>query len=100
MITSLKDGKGRIIAYCEWRLVGPSGYEMENGQYVWVNDCWVHSSYRYDHRINHLIDEVMQIVPSAKYCYFQRKNKNGKLRIFTHSQMERRRMVYERKVAV
>lgn len=95
MVTSLKDTEGRIIAFCEWRLVGQSGYEVPNGEYVWVNDCWVHEDYRMEKRINRIIDEIMRAVPQAKYCYFQRKNKNEKLRIFTREQWERRRMSYD-----
>lgn len=96
MITSLKDTDGRIVAYCEWRLVGPSGYECENGEYIFVNDCWVHEGFRMKNRINRIIDEIMRLVPQAKYCYFQRKSKNEKVRIYTRTQWERRRNAYEK----
>lgn len=95
MITTLKDGDGKVIAYCEWRLVGPSGYEVPNGEYVWINDCWVHWSFRMKNKIKRIIDEVMRAVPMAKYCYFQRKNVDEKIHIWTRDQFERRRMAYE-----
>lgn len=95
MVTVLKDNEGKVISYCEWRLVGQSGHETPSGEYVWVNDFWVHEDYRLKHKVERIIDEVMRIVPQARYCYFQRKDKNMKLRIFTRNQMERRRNAYE-----
>ena len=98
MITSLKDAEGRIIAYCEWRLVGQSGYETPNGEFIWVNDMWVHEDYRFKNRVNRIIDEIMRLVPQAKYCYFERKAKNKHLHLFSRSQWERRRMAYDKLV--
>lgn len=100
MLCKKTDSEGKIIAYCEWKLVGQSGYEMENGKYVWVNDIWIHESIRNRHIVNEIIDEIMTMVPQAEYCYFQRKAYNEKVRIFTRSQMERRRMKYYQKVEI
>jgi hypothetical protein len=95
MITTLKDYDGKVITFCEWRLVGPSGYDMENGEYVWINDIWCHPSHRNRYKVNRIIDEVMRMVPDAKYCYFQRKKKNERVRIYTRTQWERRRHAYD-----
>lgn len=95
MVTSLKDDEGRIIALCEWRLVGPSGYEVENGHYIWVNEIWVHRSFERTSRINRIIDEIMRFVPQAKYCYFKRAKYGERMKIFTREQWERRRMAYD-----
>ena len=96
MVTCLKDKEGRIIAYCEWRLVGDSGLEVPNGRYVWVNDLWVHRVFRGKNKVNRIIDEIMRMVPQADYCYFQRKHVNEKLHLYTRHQMERKRMAYEK----
>lgn len=95
MITSLKDSEGKIIAYCEWRLVGPSGYEVPSGQYIWVNDMWVHEGCRFKNKVGRIVDEIMRMVPQAQYCYFQRKDVSEKVHIYTRSQWERRRKAYE-----
>ena len=96
MVTSLKDEDGRIVAYAEWRLVGPSGYEMENGEYVWISDLWIHSDFERTKRINRLIDEVMMLVPmSAKYCYFTRHKYGGRKKMFSKEFWERRRNRYD-----
>jgi len=100
MITSLKDSEGRIIAYCEWRLVGPSGLEVPSGEYIWVNDMWVHPAFRRAHKVNRIIDEIMRGCPQAKYCYFQRKDVSDRLRLYTREQFERRRMAYNKDMIV
>jgi len=96
MITTLRNSDGLVYALCEWRLVGPSGYEVPNGVYIWINDIWVHEDYRGQHKVNRIIDEIMRTIPEAKYCYFQRKNHNDKVRIYTRTQFERRRNAYEK----
>lgn len=95
MITSLKDSDGKIVAYCEWRLVGPSGYEVPNGEYVYVSDLWVHKMFRFSDRIGRIIDEILRQSPTARFCYFQRLKHNHKLRMYSREFWERRRRQYE-----
>ena len=95
MITSLKDEQGRVIAYAEWRLVGPSGYDMDNGEYVWLHDLWVHHDFERTKRINRIIDEIMRIAPGAKYCYFKRGKYGNRIKMFKKEQWERRRNRYD-----
>jgi len=91
VVTTLKNENGFVIAYCEWRLVGPSGYEVDHGEYIWINDMWVHESMRNKSLVNQFIDEIMRIVPQAKACYFQRKDVSEKVRIYNRNNWERRR---------
>ena len=101
MLTKYHDDDGRIIAYAEWLRVGQSGYTQDNGDYIWVQDMWVHEEYRFQHKVADIIDSVMSKIPEAKYCYFNRdKNGESRLRIYTQAQMERRRMRHNQKVEV
>ena len=95
MVTTLKDTDGKIIAFCEWRLVGRSGNEVPSGEYVWINDCWVHPSMRFAGKIGRIFHEVLESAPSAKYGYFQRKNVNDTIHIWTREQFKRRAKVYD-----
>ena len=95
MVTSLKDEDGKIVCYCEWRLVGKSGFDKVNGEYIWVNDLWVHPKYERTSRINRIIDEVMRMVPSATHCYFKREKYNGRIKMFSREFWQRRRQSYE-----
>jgi hypothetical protein len=99
MITTIKDEDRKVICFCEWRLVGQSGFEMENGKYVWVNDLWIHESVRGQSKLYDIIEDIFAIVPeTTEYCYFQRKEHNNRVRIFTRSQMERMRDKLKEKV--
>jgi len=94
MLTNLKDNDGRIIAFTEWRLVGQSGFDKQDGEYIWVEEIWVHQNYRGKHLINRMIDEIMRISPSAKYCYFNRLKRNSNLRMYSRPAWQRRRQAY------
>ena len=94
MVTNIKDTEGRIVAIAEWRLVGDSGLECTNGRYIWLNDIWIHDAYRNKRLLNRIIDEIMTIVPEAQYCYFQRKDINDKIHIYSRRHWERRRNAY------
>jgi len=91
LVISLKDNTGRIIAYCEMRVVGPSGYEIQDGEYLWVNDMWAHLEFRKTGIMGRMIDEIMIVLPQINYCYFQRKDKNERVRIYSRRNWERRR---------
>lgn len=95
MLTNLKDEKGKIICYVEWRLVGPSGLEVPSGDYVWVNDIWVHEDYRFKNKINRIIDEILRGFPQIKFCYFQRGKYGDRMKMLNRSQLERLRKVYD-----
>jgi hypothetical protein len=95
MVTNIKDLDGKVIAYCEWRLVGPSGYEVPSGEYIWINDIWVHEDFRNTQKVNRIIDEIMTMQPQAKYCYFHRLKKNNKIRIYKKDYWDRRRNAYD-----
>lgn len=92
MVTTLKDESGKVISYVEWRLVGRSGFDKVNGEYVYIYDFWVHPDYRHKGRIAMMTDEVMKIVPdSAKHCYFKRDKYMGRIKMFSRKFWERRR---------
>jgi hypothetical protein len=95
MVVTLKDLEGKIIAYCEYKIVGPSGYEIDNGEYIWVNDLWIYEDYRGKNTFNRIIDEILRKVPQAKYGYFKRGKYGGRMKIFKRSQWERRRNAYD-----
>lgn len=94
MVTVLKDDDGKVISYCEWRLVGKSGFDKPDGKFVWINDVWVHETFRHKNRLGRLIDEVMRFVPSATHCYFSRKKYNSRIKMYSRNFWERRRNAY------
>lgn len=89
MITKIPDEQGLIIAYCEWRQVAKSGFDKLGGEYIWVNDIWVHSNYTNKGLIHQLIDKIYFIVPDAKFVYFKRSKYNNRMRLWTRAKVER-----------
>lgn len=96
MLTSLKDNDGKIIAFTEWTLVGPSGYESESGEYIYIREIWVWPGVRNEGKIGRMIDEIMRNCPQAKHGYFNREKYEGRMKSFSREMWERRRKSYER----
>lgn len=83
MITTVPDSQGRVIAWIEWRQVAQSGFDKIRGEYVWVNDLWVHPDHRHSGIISQIIDTILWKAPHAKFGYFKRKKYNDRIRIWT-----------------
>ena len=79
MVTKIQDDNGFIIGYCEWRQVGQSGFDKLRGEYIWVNDIWVHEDYESKGFINEMISMILSKAVEAKFCYFKREKYHGRL---------------------
>lgn len=89
MITKIPDEYGRIIAYIEWRQVAQSGIDKFHGEYIWINDLWVHPDYRHKGLIKQMIDTILYKAPDALFCYFKRSKYNGRIRLWKREAFER-----------
>lgn|SRR3990167_5771111 len=79
MISVSKDNNDRVIAYMESRVVGQSGFDKLNGEYVYIADFWMHEDYKNDWSVfRELMSDVLRKALSAKWIYFQRKKYGGK----------------------
>ena len=79
MISVSNDNEGKVIGYIEWRQVGQSGFDKLHGEYVWINDFWIHPDYRGGHVMVNLIEKILNIARQAKWCYFTRRKYDGRL---------------------
>lgn len=79
MITIVPDIDGKVVAYIEWRQVAKSGFDKLGGEYIWVNDLWVHEDYRNQGLIQQMIDRILCIAPEAEFCYFTRRKYNNRM---------------------
>lgn len=89
MITKVPDEHGRIIAYIEWRQVAKSGFDKFGGEYIWVNDLWVHPDYRYKGLIKQMLDKILFKAPDAQFGYFTRSKYNKRMRVWKRANVER-----------
>jgi hypothetical protein len=90
MLSSYKDENGKIIGFIEWWQTGQSGIQKFRGEYVWINEMWIHEDYRDGKAImNTLIRDVLRKAPDAKFGYFQRKKYNDRVsRLHTREEFE------------
>lgn len=89
MITKIQDEQGKIVGYCEWRQVAKSGIDKFQGEYIWINDLWVHPDYRNKGLINQMIDTILYKAPDALFCYFKRTKYNKRMRLWKRENFER-----------
>lgn len=87
MISKSLDSYERIIGYIEWREVGQSGFDKYQGEYIWVNDMWIHEEFRNGETFKELVNDVLFKAPQAKWCYFKRGKYKGRLsKLYTRNE--------------
>ena len=85
MISVSKDDFDKVIAYCEWRQVAQSGFDKLYGEYIWINDYWIHDDYSNNWDIHReLMNDILRKAKSAKWWYFTRRKYDGRMsKIYT-----------------
>lgn len=79
MIASLKDSDGKIIGYMEWQVVDERGKWKNGGEYLYIEDVWLHPSER-----RKSLFKLIQLVVdhyfafNCKWSYWERR-KYGKI---------------------
>jgi hypothetical protein len=87
MIFKITDDDDRIIAYTECWQVGPSGLPKYMGEYLWIQDIWVHPKYEHQGYIVRMIDDILKAGSELEYCYWTREKYNGrKSKTYTRQQ--------------
>ena len=89
MISTFKDDDGRVVGYLEWRQVGQSGYDKFRGEYIWVNDLWIHPTYKNHWAIyRQMMNEVLFKAMDAKWLYFKREKYLGRVsKLYSREQL-------------
>ena len=86
MLETIKDTKGRILAYCEWELHHETDIRGEDVKYVFVRDLYVAPEIRNQNVIRRFIGIINNKCPNIKYAYWER-NKYNMLKMFTIEQL-------------
>ena len=89
MISKTSDSRGRILGYMEWRLVGQSGFDKMDGEYIYIADFWIHTSHKNDWSMfRELMWGIFAKSPSARYIYFNRRKYGGRQsKVYTREQI-------------
>lgn len=91
MITTVKDDSDRVVAYAEWRQVGPSGFDVLGGAYIYIAQLWIHDDYKNTGLISEIITQILQAAPEAKHGYFNRKKYGDRMsKVFNRESFENR----------
>ena len=79
MISTVKDNGDKVIAYAESRVVGQSGFDKLNGEYLYIADLWIHESQKNNYDIyRDLMNDIFFKAKSVKWIYFQIKKYGGR----------------------
>ena len=90
MITVSKDLDGKVVAYVEWRQVGISGFDKFKGEYVWLQNLWIHPDHRGRGLLQEMIADILSKAPDAQYGYFTREKYGHRMsKLFKRSSVER-----------
>ena len=59
MLVTCKDNEGRVIAYTEYQIVNKFGHPCEVGEYIWINDVFIHKDYEHKHLLKYMLQKEL-----------------------------------------
>lgn len=73
MIETIKDNEDKAVAYIEWEVLDAHGQFKNGGEYIYVQNLWIHPNYRYKNLTAELSKKIYDHYYSkkAKYVYWQ-----------------------------
>ena len=86
MIETLKDDKGEIKAVIEWWIVDNRGQFDPKGNYIFVNEVDISKSSENNGVLKTFIKIITDKIPYAKYCYFQRRKYDMRIKMYSRRQ--------------
>ena len=89
MVSTSKDIDGKVVGLVEWRQVGQSGFDKLGGEYVWLENLWIHDDFRGKGILQELIADILNRAPEALYAYFTREKYGNRMsRLFKRASVE------------
>jgi len=91
MISSLKNDGGFIYAYIEWSVVNDLGQHENFGKFVWINDVWIHGSYRKKEELRNLIKLVYdhEFTQNSQFVYWSRGKYSDRQSLYLKKRFKR-----------
>ena len=86
-IESLFNNEGLCTAYCVWSPRDKDGVEDYNGDYICVDEMWIHESLKGSETIRHFITEINKRYTKATYVYWQRRKYKERIKTFRVTQL-------------
>lgn len=72
MIITLKDRNHLVYAYVEWNVVDDTGRTVKDGPNIYINNMWIHRSYRGSSAFQKLCERVYEhpYSQNSKWVYW------------------------------
>ena len=86
-IESIHNEDGYCIAYCEWTPRDKHGNEDFSGEYVFVNEMWVHPVERGYSMVKDIVKKVIEKYPHGKFTYWKRRKYSERVKLFSKGQI-------------
>ena len=73
MIDTIKNSDGYIVSYIEWEIVDSNGKFKTGGEYVYIQNIWIHENFKNVGLIGKMSEKIYEHPHSqkAKYVYWQ-----------------------------
>jgi len=81
--------EGDLVGFAEFWVVDEKGRHNIHGSYIYVNEWVISKRYRGNGSIAVFAKRIMNKVPWAEYCYFNRGKRGNKLKLYPRSWWEK-----------
>ena len=73
MIDTIKNSDGYIVSYIEWEIVDSNGKFKTGGEYVYIQNIWIHENFKNVGLIGKMSEKIYEHPYShkAKWVYWQ-----------------------------
>ena len=88
MLETIRDKDNKVVAYCEWDLLDLNGRYNDYGSHVFIREIWIHKCRQGLKTVRYFIDTIKPKVPTASWCYWERKKYGQKMVQFRRTQMK------------
>ena len=81
MVETIKDYDGKVVALIAWQVVNEEGQYKDQGDYIYIEDLWIHRDARGNgvlRRLINLIDKH-KFATKAKWVYWEREKYNHRI---------------------
>jgi hypothetical protein len=93
MIYKRHDSDNRIIGYVIYHQFGPNANFSIDGEYIYVEDIWIHESVRFKNLIAQMVNDVLPNFSKVKYLYWVRHKYGDRMSLYEVVRGERIKLI-------
>jgi hypothetical protein len=58
MASTIKNTEGCVVAYIEWQILDAAGFQVNNSDYIYIKNMWIHPDWRDSRAFRNVIDKI------------------------------------------